>query len=88
MSKAGNAADPNKWRPIAILSVVYKLFAKILHWRLQYCLKQNQAPEQMSFRLGQSVDNALVILEEMVSKTLEWNLPLWIVSVDLRKAFD
>ena len=24
----------------------------------------------------------------MVSKALEWNLPLWIVSVDLSKAFD
>ena len=24
----------------------------------------------------------------MVSKCIEWNIPIWIVSIDLRKAFD
>ena len=24
----------------------------------------------------------------MISKTIEWNVPFWMVSIDLRKAFD
>ena len=27
-------------------------------------------------------------MDQLIEKTLEWNVPVWIVSIDLRKAFD
>ena len=40
------------------------------------------------FRLGIRLEDALVVLETLISKTREWNIPLWIASLDLKKAFD
>ena len=88
LPKTGDSTDPSNWRPIAVLSAVYKIFAKILHSRIGVTLEQQQPSEQMGFRPGRSTGDALVILESVVGNALEWNLPLWVVSVDLSKAFD
>jgi hypothetical protein len=42
----------------------------------------------MGFRSTTGVDDALLVLECVIGKSIEWNVPLWIVSIDLRKAFD
>ena len=88
LPKPGQPMDVNNWRPIAILSVIYKVFAKLLCLRLQPILSAQQASEQMGFMPNRSVDDALVVVESMIGKSLESDFPLWIVSVDLRQAFD
>ena len=85
---AGDKADPNNWRPIAILDVTYKVFAKMLDNRLKHVLDAQQPSEQMGFRAKTGVDHALLVLECVIGKSLEWNVPVWIVSIDLKKAFD
>ena len=42
----------------------------------------------MAFINGRSADDALLILEEIFWKSLDNNIPLWIASLDLQKAFD
>ena len=42
----------------------------------------------MGFRPKYSVDDAFVIYESFLAKSLEWNIPLYCASLDLRKAFD
>ena len=42
----------------------------------------------MGFRPQRGCDDALMIFETIISKSLEWNAPVWIVSIDLTKAFD
>ena len=86
--KSGDPTDANNWRPIAILDVVYKVFAKILYNRLFPILDPQQSDEQFGFRTDCGTDEALMILECITGAALEWNLPLWALSVDLRKAFD
>ena len=88
LHKGGQADDPNNWRPIAILSIAYKIFSRVVFSRLQAGLDVQQADDQFGFRPHRSVDHALLILESVVGKCVEWNLPIYIVSVDLRKAFD
>ena len=88
LPKSGNLVDPANWRPIAILDACYKLFSKVLHGRLVDVLEREQSDEQMGFRPKRGADDAFIVLESVVSRALEFNSPVWIVSVDLSKAFD
>ena len=48
----------------------------------------HQSEDQYGFRKFRSTAHALLVLEAMISKGIEFNVPVWIVSIDLRKAFD
>eukprot|EP00959_Pyramimonas_sp_CCMP1952_P183583 3838621-Pyramimonas_sp.AAC.1 len=60
----------------------------MLRNRLGSTLEGAQPPEQMGFRPQKGTEGALLILESVISQSIEWNVPVWIVSVDLQKAFD
>ena len=60
----------------------------MIHQRLIPYLDPQISNEQMGFWTACGVDEALMTLDCMVGASLEWNLPLWTLSVDLRKAFD
>ena len=51
-------------------------------------MEAQQSDDQFGFRRNKRIDDIFGILENMFGKTDEWNLPLWMVSLDLRKAFD
>ena len=86
--KSGNLTEPTNWRPIAILSVFYKLFSRMVYSRLRAQLEGQQSSDQTGFRTGIRLEDALAIAETLIGKTSEWNLPLFIASLDLKKAFD
>lgn len=88
LPKSGDLTKVGNWRPIAILPILYKVFAKMLYYRLSPILDCQQADAQFGFRRKKRIDDVFVILENMIGKTDEWNVPLWMISLDLRKAFD
>ena len=88
LPKTGDTLNPNNWRPIAILDVTYKIFAKVLHGRVAPTLEAQQPSEQMGFRRQRGTDDALLVLECVVGASVEWNSPIWFLSIDLTKAFD
>ena len=47
-----------------------------------------QSKEQVGFRSGRSTADALLILQKMAHKSIEWNVLVWVVSVHLRKTVD
>jgi len=86
--KPGDVAEVSNWRPIAVLRITYKIFAKLIHWRIHPFLDKGQSRDQVGFRHKLGVDHAFAVLETMVGKCIEWREPLWIASLDLRKASD
>ena len=88
MPKSGDLTQATNWRPIAVLPIFYKVFARMVYHRLKPTLENHQCSDQTGFRTGIRLEEALVIAEMMVSKTAEYNLPLYIASLDLKKAFD
>ena len=88
LPKSGDLSETNNWRPIAILKIAYKIFSSLLHLRLSRQLDFRQSVDQLGFRPRTGVDHAFVVLETVVSKTLEWQCGIWFASLDLRKAFD
>ena len=50
---------------------------------------ENQQPhDQVGFRRLHSIYDAFVVLEAVLGKSIEWNLPCYVASLDLKKAFD
>ena len=48
--KKGSTTDSNNYRAIALLSILYKLFSKMLYDRLLPILNQHQPHDQIRFR--------------------------------------
>ncbi len=76
------------WRPIAVLQTLYKLMSRMLLHRLQPMLDAQQSADQFGFRPTCSIRDAFTVLENMCSKTAEFDVPPWLASLDLKKAFD
>ena len=76
MHKGGNTEDANNWRPIALLSITYKILARLVYYRIRNDLDKQQSDEQYGFRAKKSCYHALLVLESMVSKGYELSLRL------------
>ena len=57
--KSGDPQLPSNYRPIAIIPVLYKLFARLLYNRLAPPLDAHQTPDQAGFRHGFNTDDHL-----------------------------
>ena len=88
LPKSGDLSNANNWRPIAVLPILYKIFSRLIYARIHPILEKCQSNDQFGFRTDRRIDDVFGILENIIGKTSEWNLPLWIASLDLRKAFD
>ena len=51
-------------------------------------IDEQQPNDQTRFRPNPGIDDALVVLECLSFKSLEWNAPIRFASLDLTKAFD
>ena len=60
----------------------------MLYNRLRGTLHSYQPDDQYGFRPNRDINDVFIILENLVGKSIEFNTPLWLVSLDLRKAFD
>ena len=86
--KSSSSKTPGDFRPIASLRLLYKLFAYLLLGRLENLLDASQPEEQHGFRSDRRIEEHLLTASLVMEKTLAANLPLWILSLDLSKAFD
>ena len=50
LHKSGDTKQPQNYRPIAIIPLLYKLFARLLYNRLEPLLDQHQSPDQAGLR--------------------------------------
>lgn len=88
MHKKGDPTDLGNYRPISLLTHMYKLFTKILTKRLTNRLLFYQSKEQAGFRPGFGTNDHLLSIKVLIEKCIEYNKPLILIFVDYEKAFD
>lgn len=88
--KSGNKSETNNYRGITLLSVVGKLFTKIMNTRLNSWAEREQhlTEAQFGFRQGRGTTDCLFILQGMVEKMLGDGNNLFAAFIDYEKAFD
>ncbi|WKY12022.1 hypothetical protein Q1695_003521 [Nippostrongylus brasiliensis] len=86
--KKGQREDIGNYRPISLLSVVYKIFTRILLNRMERILDDNQPVEQAGFRKNFSCMDQIQTVAQLIERSREYHTPLVLVFVDYRKAFD
>lgn len=86
--KKGDKDDMNNYRPISLMSNVYKIFAKIILNRITKKLDEQQPIEQAGFRSGFSTVDHMHTLKQVIEKCQEYGYPLYLAFIDYNKAFD
>ena len=88
--KNGVKNNMDNYRPISILPVLNKLTEKFFANQLQDFLQINKiiSEEQFGFQRGKGTVDALMKLNEEVSKALDEKKKVGLIFIDLQKAFD
>ena len=86
--KKGEQEDLKNWRPVTLLGVDCKLWAKVLAGRLKKALPHVVAPEQTCGVVGRQLFWNLVLVRDAISWACDRRMPLMLVGLDQEKAFD
>ena len=86
--KSGNLKQPQNYRPIAVIPLLYKLFSRLLYNRLEPILDAAQTADQAGFRRKFSTVDHIFTMGQLREKASEFQLPLWVATLDFKKAFD
>ena len=88
LAKTSKAKIVSDFRPVANLRLLYKLFPYMILHRIEPVLDTGQPEEQLGFRRGRRMEEHLLTANLVVHKSRASNVPVWILSLDLSKAFD
>ncbi|XGW29870.1 hypothetical protein V3C99_009149 [Haemonchus contortus] len=80
--------DLGNYRPICLLSVIYKLFARVILNRITRILDEGQSCEQARFRRASSTNDHIHALTRLIEVSREQKMPLCLTFIDLKKALD
>ena len=78
----------SSWRGISLLDVMGKLFARVLNNRLQLVVEETVSDSQCGFRAGRGCVDMIFCVRQLVEKAIEHNTKVFLLFVDLRKAYD
>ena len=76
------------YRPISLLTVDYKIFAKTLANRLKKCLEHLIHHDQSGFLKGRNIGHNIRLIMDVIQYTELNNIPGVILLLDIQKAFD
>lgn len=88
LHKKGDKTNINNYRPISLMSNIYKIFAKIILARITRTLDENQPREQAGFRAGYSTLDHIHTVRQVIEKNKEFNVLFYCCFIDYNKAFD
>lgn len=84
----GERSDCNNYRGISLLSIVGKVFTRVILIRLQKLAERVYPESQCGFRAKRSTVDMIFSLRQLQEKCREQHMPLYVAFIDLTKAFD
>ena len=84
----GNYSDCNNYRGICLLSIVGKVFTRVVLVRLQVLAERIYPESQCGFRSKRSTVDMIFSIRKLQEKCREQQMPLYFAFIDLTKAFD
>ena len=78
----------DNWRGISLLDVVGKVMARILKERLEVVADRILPESQCGFRKGRGCIDMIFVARQLIEKVREHSEALYILFVDMRKAYD
>ena len=86
--KKGNLQSCDNWRRISLLDVVGKIFGRIVQNRLKVIAEGLLPDSQCGFRKGRGCTDVIFVARQLMEKTREHGGSLFLLLVDLKKAYD
>ena len=86
--KKGDLSLCDNWWGISLLDVGGKIFAKVIQQRLQSVTERVLPDTQCGFRSGRGYTDMIFCARQLIEKSLEHNAKLFLLFVDLMKAYD
>ena len=81
-------SDCNSYRGISLLSIIGKVFARVVLVRLQVLAECIYPETQCGFRSKRSTVDMIFSIRQLQEKCREQQMPLYIAFIHLTKAFD
>ena len=88
--KHDSRLDPSNYRPITLLSVLGKLFGRVINTRLAEFTEVTDSvcDEQGGFRRGRGTPDQVFLLREILASRKERGQATYATYIDIRKAYD
>ena len=86
--KKGNCASIKNWRPISLLSNMYKIISRALNFRLDKVVNRICSRAQKGFNRSRYTQEVLINVWETIKHCKHNNIEAAILAVDMAKAFD
>ncbi|KAF7642726.1 hypothetical protein LDENG_00252430 [Lucifuga dentata] len=86
--KKGDLTTLKNWRPVSLLTVDYKLVAKVMANRLEQCLASIVYNDQSYCIPGRSIFDNLFLMRDVLELCKPGTLRFGVFSLDQEKAFD
>lgn len=86
--KKGKVSDPANYRPIALLSTLYKILASVIQCILADTIDESISNRQFGFRKKKSTSQPLFIARRLQDQAEQADDNLFLVFLDWEKAFD
>ena len=88
LPKGGDLTQIKNYRPISLLPIAQKVLSSILNKRCASTFDEALSTEQAGFRVGYSTVDCIHTLNILLSHSKEWRFPLYLLFLDIAKAFD
>ena len=86
--KHGDREILKNYRPITLLPILYKLYARIVLDRIKGDVDEYFTPDSAGYRTGYSCEDHIFTASEVIRQAENFGFPLWMAKLDVSKAFD
>ena len=86
--KKVNASKVKDFRPISLVTILYKIISKILSYRLKGVLEDTIVETQGAFVAGRQILDVVLVANELVEEYRKDGRAEFVFKIDFEKAYD